>query len=214
VSLPSSGIFASTSSQLALGAGWLLIAVVDILWLAYFTSEDDAFFVALFDSGARASFARPALGLNPRQARQAHNPSARGSNAMSNNGAAISYTGAYSNNLGSQGLKSASLGHGSLGGHLGGGGGGDLSVHDEGARRSPTIGGESLLDGNGGGGQEYALKARALYSYTASPDDPNEISFAKGEILDIVDNSGKWWQARKADGNTRGIVPSNYLVLC
>ena len=36
----------------------------------------------------------------------------------------------------------------------------------------------------------------------ASPDDPNELSFSKGEFLDIVDNSGKWWQAKKADGTT------------
>lgn len=54
------------------------------------------------------------------------------------------------------------------------------------------------------------LRARALYAYTASPDDPTEISFAKGEVLDITDNSGKWWQARKADGRA-GIVPSNYM---
>jgi hypothetical protein len=35
---------------------------------------------------------------------------------------------------------------------------------------------------------------------TASTDDPNEISFAKGEIMDIIDKHGKWWQARKEDG--------------
>ena len=35
---------------------------------------------------------------------------------------------------------------------------------------------------------------------TASTDDPNEISFSKGEVLDIIDKNGKWWQARKEDG--------------
>jgi SH3 domain len=49
----------------------------------------------------------------------------------------------------------------------------------------------------------------ALATDTASPDDPNEISFSKGEIMDIIDKTGKWWQARKDDGS----VGSTYSLL-
>ncbi|KAJ7924204.1 hypothetical protein B0H13DRAFT_1204978 [Mycena leptocephala] len=60
--------------------------------------------------------------------------------------------------------------------------------------------------------EEFPLRARALHAYSGSPDDPNELAFEKGEVLEIEDQEGKWWQAKKADG-TLGIVPSNYLVI-
>ncbi|KAJ3275671.1 Transmembrane osmosensor [Terramyces sp. JEL0728] len=43
------------------------------------------------------------------------------------------------------------------------------------------------------------FKAEAMYTYNANPSDPNEISMKKGEILEVIDSKGKWWQVIKVE---------------
>ncbi|KAI8338025.1 hypothetical protein BC941DRAFT_424386 [Chlamydoabsidia padenii] len=57
----------------------------------------------------------------------------------------------------------------------------------------------------------YTERVEALHDYHANPEDPSELSFERGDILEIQDRRGNWWQARKADGST-GIIPSNYFA--
>jgi len=43
-------IFSNVSSLDAVAAGWLILAMVDILWVLYFTSEEDSLSLYLFNS--------------------------------------------------------------------------------------------------------------------------------------------------------------------
>jgi hypothetical protein len=49
---------------------------------------------------------------------------------------------------------------------------------------------------------------------SGSPGDPNELSFGQGEVLEIEDQEGKWWQARKADGTlgSKPFLPSFFIA--
>ncbi|KAJ2007719.1 Transmembrane osmosensor [Coemansia thaxteri] len=70
---------------------------------------------------------------------------------------------------------------------------------------------QSAVSGKDIDNTSIVYKARALYPYDANPDDPNEVSITKEEVMLVIDDSGKWWQVKKEDGSV-GIAPSNYLA--
>jgi hypothetical protein len=59
------------------------------------------------------------------------------------------------------------------------------------------------------------IAARAMYMYQAQI--PEELGFAKGDILAVLRHQDDgWWEAETAGKATaaRGLVPSNYLQAC
>ncbi|KAG6842418.1 hypothetical protein C0991_007548 [Blastosporella zonata] len=246
------GIFTHSPSLSAMAAGWLILAIVDILWVLYFTSEEDSLALHVFNSLGTGGLTPPSRRRRTRTQNSMHMATNNGYVSNYGAGGVIASHEPYDPKIGggSGGIGSGaygstgsplrsqnSFGGGSLNDQsrsMGGVTGGAGSIHNSpGAGGAPSIGGgetqgpnSPLMAGVGAGGSRgpsplpepapveasFSHKAKALYSYTASPDDSNEISFSKGEILDIMDKNGKWWQTRKGDGKI-GIAPSNYLQI-
>jgi len=63
-------------------------------------------------------------------------------------------------------------------------------------------------------GRPIISYARAIYQYNAAI--PEEMSFAKGDILAVLAHQEDgWWEAELVGIQGRpGLVPSNYLQLC
>ncbi|XP_006454256.1 hypothetical protein AGABI2DRAFT_197139 [Agaricus bisporus var. bisporus H97] len=226
----------------AMSTGWLILSMVNILWVLYFTSEEESLIFHILNSMGNG-------GLTPPSRRRR----TRTQSSMQHMGGGNGYAGPYATGGGigsqdvpydtkvgsgyggtalrsqnsfvgsmdgtSKSITAGTAGPGSINNipsaNVGSAGGGDNGPHSPlmaGVGAGGSHGTNSTVEPQAPPADSFAYKARALYGYTANPDDPNEISFAKGEVLDIIDKNGKWWQAKKADGSV-GIAPSNYLSL-
>jgi len=71
---------------------------------------------------------------------------------------------------------------------------------------APSIGGLSL-PAPSGYAQPPSAQARAIYPFQAGT--PQELSFQPGDVLNILNFDGAWWQAELR--GQAGLIPSNYV---
>ncbi|KAF8625607.1 hypothetical protein AX17_006793 [Amanita inopinata Kibby_2008] len=226
-------IYSRSPAESAVAAGWITTAIVDLLWIIYLSSPQDSLvrsvLTASSSGAARAGASRKTgktektergpfgfaavqmMTLKQPQTKFKFGPSrlrtlkkTRPESSAGNDGAPLGEGGGQSVSEGvvSPGVTDSGAAPGSAGAGTGMGTG---SASASQPRTSANV--SDRLSGLGHGKR---LKAEALYSYHGSDTDPNELSFAKGDKFEVLDQSKKWWEVVKENGKV-GIIPSNYV---
>lgn len=220
-------VYAEGSRKAAASAGVILLSMINLIWVFYFGGDNLSPVNAWIDSfslkGIRSS-------NNPfHQQNQIHqDPAYRYSQQPHNDGAPINTNGVYNNrnSISSQKYVSSSRLNG-----LENFSENDFSADTRQDFETPVRYEQSVaaqpstlntvntalthigdtIDTNFVI-ENFPYTARALYDYESNPDDENELSFQKGEILKVGDIQSKWWQAKRSNGEV-GLCPSNYVEL-
>lgn len=185
-------VYAAAGARQAAGAGFILLCMLNIVWIFYFGSTPSSTPRAFLDSFALSKESgnlnrQPMTGYGgtgrPETSNSVQPPQMYTSTQLNGfeNSAPLgnTMTGARNSNFGATTPQQSQPNN--------------IDFDEEVA--APT---------------SYPLTAIARYDYKGSDTDPNELKFSKGEKLEISDTSGRWWQARNQKGET-GIAPSNYL---
>jgi len=181
------GIFSGQASLDAMAAGWLILAIVNILWVLYFTSEEDSLTLHLFNSMGTGGLTPPRR-RRTRTANSVHmagngytNTYASGGaepydtkmSGMGSVGPGIRSQNSFAGSLndGAQNRSAVTGGAGSIHNSPTGGGTGSLGGGDNTGSHSPLMAGVGA--GNIGGAppadiappaDSYSYKAKALYA--------------------------------------------------
>ncbi|GAB1740407.1 hypothetical protein NU219Hw_g5512t1 [Hortaea werneckii] len=212
-------IYWSDKAKEAAAAGFILLSMVSIVWIFYFGSQPTASHRQTIDSFALHKDHAPSRtsrhmtqSYRPETTHSAQHPQMYNSSQLAGFETSSPVTGYPGGAAGATATKRESASAFPTPGQ-----GGNFSNQQSNTTTSHHQQQDLTSPSSAAAAQaqqptEYPYRAKAIYSYEANPDDANEISFHKHEILEVSDVSGRWWQAKKENGET-GIAPSNYLIL-